>query len=145
MKFKAEATKNMLRNCVSRVAADVTGCAKTPKCHFGVLAQPVTSAATNSCTAFTLAEVLAAMVFMAILIPVAIEGLSIASRAGEVAARKGEAAVVAEKLLNESIVTATWNQNAQSGVVRQGPREFRWKLQTQPWNQDPNQTAMRLL
>ena len=37
---------------------------------------------------FTLAEVLAALVFMAILIPVALEGLSIASRAGEVAARK---------------------------------------------------------
>src|SRR5262245_13838541 len=45
--------------------------------------------------AFTLAEVLAAMVFMAILIPVAMEGLSIATRAGEVAARKSEAALVA--------------------------------------------------
>src|SRR5438128_966804 len=48
-------------------------------------------------SAFTLAEVLASLVFMAILIPVALEGLHIASRAGEVAARKSEAALVAER------------------------------------------------
>src|SRR5437660_12779604 len=48
--------------------------------------------------AFTLAEVLAALAFMAILIPVVIECLNIASRAGEVAQRKTEAARVAERL-----------------------------------------------
>ena len=42
--------------------------------------------------AFTLAEVLAALLFMAIVIPAAVEGLHIASLAGTVAARKGEAA-----------------------------------------------------
>ena len=46
--------------------------------------------------AFTLAEVLAALLFMAIVIPAAIEGLHIASLAGTVAARKGEAARVAQ-------------------------------------------------
>ena len=95
--------------------------------------------------AFTLAEVLAAMVFMAILIPVALEGLSIASSVGEVAARKGEAALVAERVLNESIVTTNWNRSVQSGTVRQGPREFPWTLRNDPWNQDPNQSTMRLV
>ena len=95
--------------------------------------------------AFTLAEVLAALVFMAILIPVALEGLSIASRAGEMAARKSEAALVAERILNENIVTTNWNQTVQSGTVRQGFRDFRWTLRNDPWNQDPNQDAMRLL
>lgn len=94
---------------------------------------------------FTLAEVLAALVFMAILIPVAIECLSIASRAGEVAVRKGEAALVAERLLNENIVTTNWNRSSQSGTIQQGPREFRWQLRNEPWNQDPNQNAMRLV
>jgi len=50
-------------------------------------------------SAFTLAEVLAALLFMAIVIPVAIEGMHIASLAGTVAARKGEAARVAQRLL----------------------------------------------
>ena len=73
---------------------------------------------------FTLAEVMAALVFMAIVIPVALEGLSIASRAGEVAARKSDAALVAERVLNDSLVTTNWNQSIQSGTLRQGLRDF---------------------
>ena len=95
----------------------------------------------KSCAAFTLAEVLAAMVFMAIVIPVVVECLSIASRAGEVAQRKSEAARVAERILNENIVTTNWNQSSQSGTVEDGVRQFDWKLQNDNWSQDP----MRLL
>jgi len=91
--------------------------------------------------AFTLAEVLAALVFLAILIPVIAECLTIASRAGEVATRKTEAVRVADRILNESIVTTNWNQSAQSGTVNEGIREFDWTLNNEPWNQDP----MRLL
>ena len=94
---------------------------------------------------FTLAEVLAALVFMAILIPVALEGLSIASRAGEVAVRKSEAALVAERILNESVVTTNWNSAVQNGTLRQGLREFRYSSRSDPWVQDPNQSAMRQL
>jgi type II secretory pathway pseudopilin PulG len=94
---------------------------------------------------FTLAEVLAALVFMAIVIPVALEGLSIASRAGEVAARKSEAALVAERMLNESLVTTNWNTGVQSGTLRQGTRDLRWTLRNDIWKQDPNQSVMRLL
>jgi hypothetical protein len=88
---------------------------------------------------------MAALVFMAILIPVTLEGLSIASRAGEVAARKGDAALVAERILNESLVTTNWNQTVQSGTLRQGFRDFRWTLRNDSWNGDPNQSVMRLL
>jgi len=92
--------------------------------------------------AFTLAEVLAAMAFLAILIPVIAECLSIASRAGEVAERKTEAARVAERILNENIVTTNWNnQTSQSGTVSEGIREFDWTLNNEAWSQDP----MRLL
>src|SRR5678815_5922911 len=100
---------------------------------------------TSTLSAFTLAEVLAALVFMAILIPVALEGLSIASRAGVVAARKSEAALVAERVLNENIVTTNWNTSVQNGTVRQGFRDFRWTLRNDPWDLDPNQNSMRLL
>ena len=132
----------MLRNCVSRVAADVRR--RIPRQNRTLL-RLLTSAATSSCSAFTLAEVLASLVFMAILIPVALEGLSIASRAGEVAARKSEAALVAERILNESVITTNWNSTVQNGTVRQGFRDFRWTLRNDPWDKDPNQTAIRLL
>ena len=94
---------------------------------------------------FTLAEVLATLVFMAIVIPVPLEGLSIASRAGEVAARKSQAALVAERLLSESVVTTNWSQALQSGSTRQGVNEFRWTLRNDAWTGDPNQSSLRLL
>jgi type II secretory pathway pseudopilin PulG len=87
--------------------------------------------------AFTLAEVLAAMAFLVILIPVIAECLNIASRAGEVAERKTEAVRVADRILNESIVTTNWNQSSQSGTVNEGIRQFNWTLNNEPWNQDP--------
>src|SRR3974390_2868592 len=95
--------------------------------------------------AFTLAEVLAALLFMAIVVPVAIEGLHIASLAGAVAERKGEAARVAQRLLNESLVTTNYNQSVQSGSLIEGQRKFNWTLHSDPWTQDPNQNAMMQL
>jgi hypothetical protein len=95
--------------------------------------------------AFTLAEVLASLVFLAILIPVAIEGINLAGRAGEAAARKSEAALVAESVLNGTVVTTNWNQTVQNGVVKQGLREFHWTLRNEPWNQDPAASTMRQL
>ncbi len=91
---------------------------------------------------FTLAEVLAALLLMGIVVPVAIQGMHIASRAGEVAARKGEAARIAQRVLNENVVTTNWNQSSQSGTVLEGLRRYRWNLHSDTWNQDPNQSVI---
>jgi type II secretory pathway pseudopilin PulG len=91
---------------------------------------------------FTLAEVLAALVFMAIVIPVALDAMHIASRAGTVAARKGEAARVAQRLLTENLITTNWSQSAQGGTLTEGQRQFRWTMRTDPWTQDPNQNVI---
>ena len=90
---------------------------------------------------FTLAEVLAALVFMAIVIPVAVHGLQIASRAGTVAQRKALAARVAERVLNEITVTHQFTQAQQRGTVNEGPYEFRYTTRMVPWEQE----AMRLV
>jgi len=100
-----------------------------------------TSAPPRGVDAFTLAEVLAALVFMAIVIPVALEGLQIASRAGMVAERKREAARVAERVLNESIVTTNYVQAVSSGTVLEAEREYRWTLRSEAWTE----SAMQLL
>ena len=99
------------------------------------------SAPPRGVDAFTLAEVLAALVFMAIVIPVAVQGLQIASRAGAVAERKREAARVAERILNESIVTTNYFQAVSSGTLLEAEREYRWTLRTEPWTE----SAMQLL
>ena len=100
-----------------------------------------TGAANSRHSAFTLAEVLAAMLFLAIVIPAAVEALHISSLAGEVAVRKGAAARIADRVLNESLVTTNWTGGAQSGTVTEGILDFRWKLTTESWPQD----AMELL
>jgi hypothetical protein len=91
---------------------------------------------TRHVSAFTLAEVLAALLFLAIVIPTAVEALHIASLAGEVAARKSEAARVADRILNESLVTTNWTGGMQSGTATEGILDFRWKLTSQNWPQD---------
>ena len=99
----------------------------------------------RSMAGFTLAEVLAALLFMAIVIPVAIEGMHIASRVGTVSERKGEAARVAQRLLAETLVTTNWNQAVQSGTLTEGLRQFSWTMHSDPWNQDPSQNVIRQL
>ncbi len=83
---------------------------------------------------FTLAEVLAALALMAIVVPVAIHGLRVASLAGEVAQRKSLAARLGDRLLTENIVAHQWNQTVQTGVENQGPYQFRWTIRNNPWN-----------
>jgi Tfp pilus assembly protein PilV len=90
-------------------------------------------------SAFTLAEVLAAMLFLAIVIPTAVEALHVSSLAGEVAARKGAAAHIADRILNESLVMTNWNNGVQNGTVSEGALDFRWTLTSQPWPQDTMQ------
>ena len=91
---------------------------------------------------FTLAEVLAAMLFMAIVIPVAMQGLQIASRAGLVSERKALAARLAESKLNELVVTGEWQSSSTKGTIYEGLQSYPWVLESEPWSVDG---AMRLL
>jgi hypothetical protein len=86
--------------------------------------------------AFTLAEVLAALVFMAIVIPVAVEALRIANLAGQVGIRKAAAARVAERVLNEMLITTQFQGLSQTGAVDEGPQQYRWTIRSEPWSQD---------
>ncbi len=96
---------------------------------------------TSNRAAFTLAEVLAAMLFLAIVIPVAVEALHISSLMGEVAARKGAAARIADRVLNESLVTTNWSSSGQSGTVSEGAIDYRWTLSAQNWPQTQNSAS----
>jgi len=108
---------------------------------------PISKASTRSrsTAGFTLAEVLAALLFMAIVIPAAIEGMHIASLAGTVAQRKGEAARVAQRLLAENLVTTNSSQSVQSGTLTEGQRQFNYTMRSDPWSRDSSQTVIRQL
>lgn len=91
--------------------------------------------------AFTLAEVLAALTFMAVVIPVAIEGLRVANRAGVVAQRKTVAARIAERVLNESLVGSQTQSAGRNGTVQESGIDYRWTVRQTIWPED----AMRLV
>lgn len=86
--------------------------------------------------AFTLAEVLVAMLFMVIVVPIVVEAMHVASLSGEVAARKSEAALVAERELNNSIVQTNWTQGLLNGTDTQAGHDYHWAINSQTWNQD---------
>ncbi len=75
------------------------------------------------------------MMFLAIVIPVAVQGLQIASRAGTVALRKSEAVHVADHLLGEMVATGQWKLSG-GGTVREGIHEYRWKVESRAWEKD---------
>jgi hypothetical protein len=85
---------------------------------------------------FTLAEVMAAMLFLAVVIPVAVEVLHLSTLSAEVSVRKGMAARIADRVLNESLVTTNWNNGTQRGTVTEGGLDFNWVLTTRSWPQD---------
>lgn len=90
---------------------------------------------------FTLAEVLAAMVFMAIVLPVAFEGMSIATRGSVASQRSREAAQLADGLLTELVATGDWQQGNQDGDFAPEHPGYHWTLKTEDWSED----VMRLL
>jgi type II secretory pathway pseudopilin PulG len=86
--------------------------------------------------AFTLAEVLAALAFMAIVIPAAVEGLRVANLAGQIGQRKAVAARIAERVLNERLAAGQSRAPANTGTITEGVLDYRWSVRTEPWNQD---------
>jgi prepilin-type N-terminal cleavage/methylation domain-containing protein len=82
---------------------------------------------------FTLAEVLAALAFMAIVIPVAVEGLRVASRAGLVGERKAIAARVANRVLNEWMVEGGRGVIGTRGAAEEGLDRYAWDIRLEGW------------
>jgi prepilin-type N-terminal cleavage/methylation domain-containing protein len=92
--------------------------------------------AKQPCPGFTLAEVLAALLLLAIVIPVALQGLRMASTAGEVGQRKMIAARIGNKVLNELKVTQQLQNTGQTGVVQDHGISYRWTVKNQSWTED---------
>lgn len=95
-----------------------------------------TDAARSDRRGFTLIEVLAALLLMAIVIPVAMQGMSVASRAAIMGQRKAAAMRVAERELNELIVTGQMISNTASGSVDDGDTAYPWSMESEPWPED---------
>ena len=79
---------------------------------------------------FTLVEVLSALVLLAIVLPVAMRGVSLALASASSARHSAEAATLAESKLNELIVTGDWESASLSGDFGADWPGYQWSSQT---------------
>ena len=83
---------------------------------------------------FTLMELLVALALMALVVPVVVKALHVATLAGEVSQRKALAVRIADRVINERIMNGQ-TQSATSGDEKAGDYQFHWNLEDQPWDQ----------
>ena len=78
-------------------------------------------------------EVLAAIVLIAIVLPVAMQGISLAVSLAETARHKAEAAVLVRSKLNELLATSGWQSGNLSGDFGEDHPEYRWSAELAAW------------
>jgi hypothetical protein len=97
--------------------------------------------------AFTFVEVFAALVFLAILVPAIVEGLTLANRVSIVTERGSIAGELAENKMNEILLSSTGasssvsKSNGDFGADYPG---YRWETSTDTWDQDQTNTMTEL-
>lgn len=85
---------------------------------------------------FTLIEVLATLLLMAIVLPAVMRGLTLATSAGSMAKWRTQAAGLGQSKLAELIATDQWEQSGMSGDFSPDHPEFHWQMTVQPWVND---------
>jgi len=83
--------------------------------------------------AFTLVEVLAALTLAAVILPVAMRGISLATAAASDARRQMEAASLAESKLTELRVSGDWQGSELSGDFGTDWPDYRWIADVAEW------------
>lgn len=82
---------------------------------------------------FTLLEILATFVLVAIIIPVAMEGISLSTKIASDSKRKIEAGILAEQKLTEILITDEWMNGDQDGDFGEEFKDYEWSLEVLDW------------
>ena len=85
---------------------------------------------------FTIVETLAAMLVIAIVIPVAIAGMRMTSRAESSAYRREIAARLGNNMLQEMVATEAWEGSESSGDFGEDYPNYSWELEVLDWADD---------
>ena len=85
---------------------------------------------------FTLIEVLATMLLIAIVLPTVMRGVAAASGTATQTRRRTEAAGLAQSKLEELITTSEWQAGVLSGDFGADYPDYRWRAQVNAWPLD---------
>ncbi len=101
-------------------------------------------ASVSSNQAFTFVEVLAALAFLGILMPVLIAALMLSNRAAVVAERSSVAAQLGENQLGQLLVGNAWASGSARGDFGPDYPGYRWELAQSNWAGDAAMTELAL-
>ncbi|HZJ17847.1 MAG TPA: type II secretion system protein [Chthoniobacteraceae bacterium] len=87
----------------------------------------------SSPRAFTFVEVLAALAFLGILVPVVVGALTLANRSGVVSERSLEAAQLGQSRLDELMIANAWTTAETRGDFGTDWPGYRWELTRAGW------------
>lgn len=85
------------------------------------------------CAGFTLVEILAALLLIGLILPVAMQGVSLASMLASDSSRKYEALDLAETKLAEILLQQDWQSGSGSGKFEDGYDRYRWEMDVSGW------------
>ncbi|HEV7867611.1 MAG TPA: hypothetical protein VGO90_08005 [Chthoniobacteraceae bacterium] len=83
--------------------------------------------------AFTFVEILAALAFLGLLVPVIVSALTLSNRAGVIAERTLIATQLGENKLNEMLLGNAWSGGESRGDFGEEHPGFRWEMTQTPW------------
>jgi type II secretory pathway pseudopilin PulG len=87
----------------------------------------------NRRAAFTLVEILAAMAFLGLVIPVVLGALLISNRAAVTAERSSVAAQLAENEMAQLMIDDAWTSASSRGDFGENWPGYRWELKKNSW------------
>ena len=96
--------------------------------------------------AFTFVEILAALLFLAMVVPAIVGALSVATRASEMAERSALAGELAQNKMSEFVTDNAWQAPPFTNGDFQGMYPgYKWELTTESWTGDPVNTGVTAL
>jgi prepilin-type N-terminal cleavage/methylation domain-containing protein len=93
--------------------------------------------------AFTLIEVLAAMLLIAIVLPVVMQGITAGAGSSSTTRRRTEASGLAEAKLGELIATGDWQGGVLSGDFSPDWSDYKWQATVTAWTQDTTNSNLQ--
>src|SRR3954469_17531751 len=93
---------------------------------------------------FTLVETLVTIAVPLVMLPVIVEGFTIAGRIARLTRQRAEAVAIAQSKMDELVATGTWQQGGQSGEESYRQLTYTWTSEISSWDEAVNQQMVNL-
>lgn len=145
---KKQKTTLLLPNFLIALCAFVPSClyASSPRFFVHLPSEavlPLPSRSKNN-SGFTLVEILATFVLMAIILPVAMNGISMAAKLASQARHRVEAATLAQQMLNDLVLSGDYEDGDQEGDVEGDTIEYSWSLEVLDYEEEDSMQQLDL-